>query len=131
MKCLLDVNALIAFGYNHHQFHARVAGWVRSQQIDALLTCPITELGFVRILAQTAAYGFTVPQARDLLLQLKKSSAFRLEFVLDRNDISFLPSWVQFPKQTTDGHLLELAAAHGAVFATIDHRIPGACFIPN
>jgi uncharacterized protein len=131
MKCLLDVNALIAFGYNHHQFHVRVAGWVRSQQIDSLLTCSITELGFVRVLAQTASYGFTVRQARDLLLQLKKSSAFRLEFVPDMNDISVLPEWVGFPRQTTDGHLMGLAAVHGAVLTTLDRRIPGAWLIPN
>lgn len=131
MKYLLDVNALIAFGYNQHQFHGHVAGWVRSQKIDSLLTCSITELGFVRVLAQAVAYGFTVPQARGLLLQLKKSSAFRLECVSDNNDISHLPNWVQFPKQTTDGHLIELAKAHGAVLATLDHRIPGAFLIPD
>jgi predicted nucleic acid-binding protein len=131
VKYLLDVNALIAFGYSQHQFHGDVAGWVRSQQIDSLLTCSITELGFVRVLAQSVAYGFTVPQARDLLLQLKKSRAFRLEFVPDRNDISYLPNWVQFPKQTTDGHLKGLAETHGAIFATLDHRIPGAFLIPS
>ncbi|MEY2879469.1 MAG: hypothetical protein RLZZ15_1849, partial [Verrucomicrobiota bacterium] len=41
-----------------------------------------------------------------------------------------LPAWVQTPAQTTDGHLLALAARHGAKLATLDTGIPGALLIP-
>jgi hypothetical protein len=44
--------------------------------------------------------------------------------------ISTLPSWVKSPAQTTDGHLLQLAKANGAVLATLDAGIPGAYLIP-
>jgi uncharacterized protein len=70
VKYLLDVNVLIALGFLQHEFHQRVAGWVRrlaSQGIPELATCPITELGFVRVLAQAPQYGFTAFQARNLL----------------------------------------------------------------
>jgi hypothetical protein len=49
---------------------------------------------------------------------------------MDRNDISSLPKWVKSPAQTTDGHLLQLAIANGAVLATLDEGIPGAFLIP-
>ncbi|MGB6688664.1 MAG: PIN domain-containing protein [Terracidiphilus sp.] len=130
MRCLLDVNVLIALGYIQHEFHDRVAGWVRSKKVHPLLTCSLTELGFVRILAQTVAYGFTVHRARELLLELKTSTEFQFEFVPDQNDISLLPDWVKTGKSVSDGHLLNLASRHRAALATLDARIPGAFLIP-
>ena len=130
MKYLLEVNALVALGFIHHEFHDRVAAWLRAQQFPPLATCSITELGFVRVLAQAPAYGFTVAQARTLLLRLKKASALSLTFVPDDQDISHLPVWVKTPKQTTDGHLVQLASSNGAVLATLDEGIPGAYLIP-
>ena len=64
MIYLLDVNALVALGFINHEFHDRIAAWVRSQKSPNLASCSITELGFVRVLAQAPAYGFTVTQAR-------------------------------------------------------------------
>jgi predicted nucleic acid-binding protein len=58
MKYPLDVNALVALGFIHHEFHDRVAEWIKAQQLPELATCSITELGFVRILSQAPAYGF-------------------------------------------------------------------------
>ena len=124
MTYLLDVNALLALGFIEHEFHPRISAWMKAQRSPALATCPITELGFVRILSQTPPYGFTVAQAQSLLLKLKKSGAF--SFIPDSHDISRLPAWVKSPRQTTDGHLLELARANQAVLATLDARIPGA-----
>jgi predicted nucleic acid-binding protein len=131
MKYLLDVNALVALGVIHHEFHDRVAAWVRAQRFPPLATCSITELGFVRVLAQAPAYGFTVAQARTLLLRLKKARALPFTFIPDGHDVSHLPAWVKTPKQTTDGHLVQLAGANGAVLATLDERIPGAYLIPH
>jgi hypothetical protein len=34
-------------------------------------------------------------------------------------------------KHVTDGHLLQLAADHGATLATLDEGIPGAFLIPK
>jgi len=131
MKYLLDVNALVALGFIHHEFHDRVAAWLRAQQFPALATCSITELGFVRVLAQAPAYGLTIAQARTLLLRLKKASAPSLTFLPDDHDISRLPVWVKAPKQTTDGHLVQLADSNDAVLATLDEEIPGAYLIPK
>jgi predicted nucleic acid-binding protein len=131
MTYLLDVNALVALGFVNHEFHARVAAWMRAQQFPPLATCSITELGFVRVLAQAPAYGFTVAQARTLLLRLKQANAAEFIFISDDHDISYLPAWVKTPKHTTDGHLARLAAAKGAILATLNGRIPGAYAIPD
>jgi uncharacterized protein len=131
MKYLLDVNALVALGFLQHEFHERVAAWVRTSIAKGtveLATCSITELGFVRILVQAPQYGFSVSQARELLLRLKSAGA--LTFVADDHDISRLPAWVKTAKQTTAGHLVQLAKAKGAILATLDNRIPRAFQVP-
>jgi predicted nucleic acid-binding protein len=134
MTFLLDVSALLAFGVISHEFHHRVGAWVEAQTSQRklqLATCSITELGFVRILSQAASYGVTTAEARALLLKLKAQYAEELTFLSDDQDISRLPSWVQSPKQVTDGHLVQLARANDAVLATLDRGIPGAYLIPS
>jgi hypothetical protein len=133
MKYLLDVNALVALGFLEHEFHERVARWLRrlaAKGTPELATCSITELGFVRVLAQAPQYGFTVGQACNLLQQLKAARMVNFTFIPDGRDVSHLPSWVKTAKQTTDGHLAQLAGANGAVLATLDRRIPQAFLIP-
>ncbi|MGD0456658.1 MAG: PIN domain-containing protein [Terriglobia bacterium] len=133
MKYLLDVNALVALGFLEHEFHERVARWVRrlaAKGTPELATCSITELGFVRVLAQAPQYGFTVGQACNLLQRLKAARTVTFTFIPDGQDISHLPSWVKTAKQTTDGHLAQLAGANSAVLATLDRRIPQAFLIP-
>jgi uncharacterized protein len=131
MRYLLDVNALVVLGFVNHEFHDRLASWVRAQQFPTLATCSITELGFIRVLAQAPAYGFTIAQARTLLLRLKEANVSRFTFIPDNHDVSHLPTWVKTPKQTTGGHLAKLASANGGILATLDGKIPGAYLIPD
>ncbi len=136
MIYLLDVNALVALAFINHEFHHRVASWVQSlgsphPPSAQLATCSITELGFVRVLAQAPAYGLPVAQARTLLLRLKRARASRLTFIADGHDVSHLPAWVRAPKQITDGHLGKLASANAAILATVDDNIPGSYLIPT
>lgn len=130
MKYLLDVNALVALGFDRHEFHGRVAAWLTQHRFPNMATCSITELGFVRVLSQAPSYGFTVAQARTLLLRLKRAYAVPFTFLSDNHDVSHLPAWVKNPRQTTDGHLAELAKAHGAILATLDGKISGAYLVP-
>jgi predicted nucleic acid-binding protein len=136
MIYLLDVNALVALGFINHEFHDRIAAWIKSHDSSSraslhLATCSITELGFVRVLAQVPAYGFTVVQARTLLLRIKHARNSLLAFIPDGHDVSQLPTWVRAPKQITDGHLSRLASANGAILATLDENIPGSYLIPK
>jgi hypothetical protein len=72
-----------------------------------------------------------VIQARTLLLRLKQARTSPLKFISDEHDVSHLPAWVKAPKQITDGHLSKLAAANGAVLATLDESLPGSYLIPK
>ena len=134
MRYLLDVSALVSFGFHEHEFHPRMARWVKDLSgtpETEFLTCSITELGFVRVLSQTTQYGATVADARGLLLKLKANEPMRFVFISDQHDVSQLPLWVRTPKQIADGHLVSLAAAHNGVLATLDAKIPRAFLIPT
>ncbi|MGH9741123.1 MAG: PIN domain-containing protein [Candidatus Acidiferrum sp.] len=133
MKYLLDVSALVALGVLQHEFHLRAKNWVRSlatAQQPELLTCSITELGFVRIVVPVSQYGLTLGQAQSLLVRVKEQAGVKFTFISDDHDATRLPTWVKGASQITDGHLLELAKAHGANLATLDAKIPRSFLIP-
>jgi predicted nucleic acid-binding protein len=131
-KYLLDVNVLVALGIGDHEFHTSVAMWLRTlSSDDELMTCAITELAFVRVLAQLSQTELSIAAAKALLLQVKLDGAFKFTFLMDDLDATRLPGWVKTPKQTTDGHLAALAKANDATFATLDRSIPGAFLIPQ
>jgi len=70
-----------------------------------------------------------VDGARALLPQLKNTPGLTITFINDDQDVTGLPAWVKTGRRTTDGHLVQLALAHGAVLATLDGKIPGAYLI--
>jgi hypothetical protein len=59
---LLDVNVLLALSYDDHVHNARIRRWVSQLAAEdghdriIFATCPITELGFVRVGCGKAAY---------------------------------------------------------------------------
>lgn len=134
MRYLLDVNALVVLGLLQHEFHEQVARWLHSIGsfgAPDLATCSITELGFIRVLAQAPLYGINISQARSLLLRMKTGNVLNFTMIADDHGVAQLPSWVKTAKQTTDGHLVQLAKANHAVLATLDSRIRGAFVIPE
>lgn len=132
MTYLLDVNALIALGFREHEFHERVAAWVSGLAPSvALVSCPITELGFVRVLQQAAHYRVPISESRKLLGQLRKNQNRSIGFIPDDHGVETLPAWVVNGRQSTDGYLSALARKHQAVLATLDEGIKGAFVIPD
>ncbi len=135
MMYLLDVNALLAIQYPKHVHHARVRAWIaalhaeRGQDDAVFATCPITELGFVRIASGKAGHSTSVDCARSDLHTLK--SRQKMLFIPDHIPARRLPAWVRKSDQTTDGYLLALAKVHGGHLATLDRFIPGAVLIPD
>jgi len=123
---LLDVNALLALAHMSHAMHDRAQAWVaRLSRADRLATCAITELGFVRVGPQ-ARLSPDVAASAGLLAALKQCRHPPFVVLSDALGAADLPVWVKTPGQTTDGHLLALAGAHGARLATFDAGIPGA-----
>lgn len=136
---LLDVNVLIALGDPGHVQHARARAWFLSPARQAWATCPITENGFVRILAQPSYMGFAggPDDARAALGHLTALPGHQFwpdeVSLCDTTRIPRIPS----PNLVTDLYLLALAVARKGKFATLDQRldpalIPGArhaCFV--
>ena len=135
MIFLLDVNVLLALSYDDHVHNARVRQWVSElaaeEGRDRLIfaTCPITELGFVRIGSGKAAYAESADAAREDLEDMR--SSMDMLFIPDDLPARHLPPWVRKSEQTTDGYLLALAKAHDGCLATMDRSIPGSVFIPE
>jgi len=103
---------------DHSAFHA----WRRSHAGAALLSCAITELGFLRVSMQ--AFRYDAAQAVAALAQLKRQLRYAAELPAPR-----LPPWAASAARTTDAYLLQVTTHHGAQLATFDTSIPGAVLI--
>ena len=116
MRYLLDVNALIAAIWKNHPDHATTDAWIRGKE---LATCPISQLGFLRISTNPKALNADMTTTRQLLEAfLQKHGS---QFVAD--DLSPLKSCAQRSEQVTDYYLAELAANKGMKLATLDEGI--------
>jgi toxin-antitoxin system PIN domain toxin len=127
-RYLLDVNVVLALVDENHWHHAVARRWAKTTQPAAWLLCPIVENAVLRILSTPAYTGFVggVASALELLEQFRAMP-----------QVSFQPDTVSFagdaiplatldrvtPKHLADLHLLGLARAAGARFATFDRRI--------
>lgn len=135
MKFLLDVNALIAWGWLDHPLHNRTAHWLRgviSNPKSLIYTSAIPEIAFVRVSVQrssgAAAVETAVENLTDMLASLGRHHRFLPDDLSSRRHF---PAWCGNHKRTTDSHLLALAEKHGLQLATLDTGIPGAFVIPE
>jgi len=124
---LLDINVLIARVDPNHEFHARVRAWLKPRSAQGIVTCPLTENGFLRIYGHPNYPGGPgSPEHARLDLQVIRALPDH-QFVGDTlsiADTTLFPSLQgASPKALTDLYLLALAAAHGLQFATFDQEI--------
>jgi len=133
MNYLLDVNVLVAWGWEDHEHHELASRWIKvlktSKADTKLFTCPITELGFVRVSMYRSSGQVTCHQAGRVLKTMLESLENKHGFLRDEITSYEWPKWCKGASQTTDAHLLQLAENHGAVFATLDKKIPRAYVI--
>jgi predicted nucleic acid-binding protein len=122
VRYLLDVNALIAWHHANAQDHAAFHAWRKANARGTLLSCAITELGFVRVSMQVFRYD--PARAYAALAQMKPYLRFAAELPPPR-----LPAWTTTAARTTDAYLSQVAAHHDARLATFDTGIPGATLI--
>lgn len=119
---LLDVNALLALGWAEHEAHNTIVKRLSPAVLWA--TCPITQLGFVRISSTSGIFSRTLspPQAHAALQALCADKQHRF--------VSEHPSLLEAdlgrlsgPRQTTDAYLLTLAQHHHMRLLTLDRRL--------
>ena len=111
MKFLLDVNTLLAAILAIHSRHQVADTWLRRK---LLATCPLSELGFLRISTHPKAYNLPMAIARQALEAFVK--AHKVEFV--PADLPAIESGAHKSEAVTDSYLAEPAAHHGMKLAT-------------
>jgi toxin-antitoxin system PIN domain toxin len=124
---LLDVNVLVALFHPDHVHHEAAHAWMAANRQDGWATCPLTENGLLRILANAATSGIHESAA---------SIRLRLESFCSSGNHVFWPDSVSLRderrfrlagathKQLTDIYLLGLSVENGGRLATFDQRIP-------
>jgi uncharacterized protein len=126
MRALLDINVLIALLDTDHPFHRYAAEWLARNLRHGWASCPITQNGCVRIMAQPG-YPNSVPVS-EVADRLRDASAHASHRFWP-DDVSLLDARlvdtqrIHGPRQTTDIYLLALAARHLGRFVSFDGGI--------
>ena len=114
MSHLLDVNFLVACGWKSHAHHRAARQWLDSQ--TAFYTCPLTQLGFLRV-SLSPAFRATFEDARTVLEELITVRAAR--FVADTVPATALPA-LNSAGDVTDAYFVALAREARLRLATLD-----------
>ena len=125
---LLDVNALIALGWDAHQHHDTMVAWFNRHAKQGWATCAMTQSGFVRVLSQPAVARHTQSVA-DLAASLLRNLAhpthrlLALDFNFDEV-MARCSGGVVGHRQITDAYLLTAAMRADARLVTFDQGVP-------
>jgi hypothetical protein len=125
---LLDVNVLVALFCAEHVHHDLAHDWFADHRDDGWATCPVTENGFVRVVAQLAAGDASLRPASilDRLAKFRRDPhhAFWPDAVSLTDRSLFEQALIRGHRQVTDVYLLGLARQKDACLATFDGTIP-------
>jgi toxin-antitoxin system PIN domain toxin len=123
---LLDVNVLVALFHPDHIYHDAAHAWFAANRNRGWATCPLTENGVLRVLANSATFGdhHSSASVRSRLDALCSSEehVFWPDTVSFRDEHLFNLSGVSH-RQIADIYLLGLAVSNGGRLATFDRRI--------
>ena len=125
---LLDVNVLVALFDPDHIHHELAHDWFADHRAEGWATCPVTENGFIRVLANPA-YGSAVTRPPDLATRLRRfcdsgHHQFWPDAVSLRDNALFDAAFIAGHRQLTDGYLLRLAKKKGGRLVIFDRAIP-------
>jgi toxin-antitoxin system PIN domain toxin len=113
----LDVNLLLACAWRSHRDHAAARQWLSRQR--SFTTCPIAQLGFLRV-SMSPAYRASCADAQAALAGITTLSQAR--FIPDDLPANKLPP-LDSHADVTDAHLVALARAHSLKLATLDNAL--------
>ncbi|MEO6626026.1 MAG: TA system VapC family ribonuclease toxin [Burkholderiaceae bacterium] len=127
MRALLDVNVLIALHDRDHVHHLGAAQWLAGNMDAGLASCPLTQNGCLRIMAQP---GYPNAQPISLLVGMLQSATQNALHAFWPDDVSMLDATrfqhnrIHSSRQLTDLYLLALAVKNGGRLVSFDLRIP-------
>lgn len=124
---LLDVNVLVALFDPDHVHHDLAHDWFAENRSRGWATCPLTENGFVRVLANPA-YASPVCRPGAILDHLRRfcsdsAHQFWPDSVSLLDEQLFTPGVVAGHRHVTDVYLLGLAVSRRGCLATFDRSI--------
>jgi toxin-antitoxin system PIN domain toxin len=127
MRALLDVNVLIALLDEAHVHHHRARGWLADNIDSGWASCPLTQLGCVRIMAQPA---YPNPQPAAVVARRLSAATRERHHEFWPATLSALSddvlSWpdVLTSRHATDAYLLALAVDRRGRLVTFDRHVP-------
>jgi len=114
VSVLLDVNLLLACGWQSHTKHAAALAWL--DELRTFCTCPLVELGFLRV-SMRPAFRVSFADAARVLADIKQRSGWSM--VSEDVDTQALPA-LTLHTDVTDAYLIILARAKALRLATLD-----------
>ena len=124
---LLDLNILTALLWPAHEHHSAAHAWFSSRSNGRWATCPLTQLGFVRLVTNPAFSrdALSPPEAIALLAQnvAHANHEFWSESLQVPSAIRGLELRLHGYRQLTDAYLLALAKQRKGVLATFDRGL--------
>ena len=125
--CLLDVNVLVALTWPTHIHHAAARRWFARNASSGWATCPITQLGFVRLssnpkIIRDAVAPRDAVTLLERLVELPGHLFWPADVMVAANGPFASLAFVGH-RQTTDAYLLALAQSQQGRLATLDRGI--------
>jgi uncharacterized protein len=124
---LLDLNILTALLWPAHEHHEAAHRWFGNRRDARWATCPLTQLGFVRIVSNPVFSRDALSPAGALALLVENLMHPDHEFWADSIEVPAaikpLESQLQGYRQFTDAYLLTLARQRKGVLATFDRGL--------
>ncbi|MCY4395030.1 MAG: hypothetical protein OXC10_07855 [Rhodospirillaceae bacterium] len=127
MTFLLDLNLLLALAWPSHVHRDIAHAWFQREAAPRWATCPVTQLGFIRLSSNPAFTSDAVSPTEALSLLGGMTALEGHEFWSDDVDCASaaLAGGMRMTvhRQVTDACLLSLARAHAGCLATLDRRM--------
>lgn len=128
---LPDVNLLLAMAWPNHQFHGPARRWFGDRSGN-WFTCPLTQLGFVRLSSNPVFTPHAKTPLEATLLLGAMVAHPEHDFLADSEALvgeifQELATRLQGHKQVTDAYLVALARDRAVRLVTFDRRIEVFC----
>jgi uncharacterized protein len=124
---LLDLNILTALLWPAHEHHAAAHAWWENRGNAGWATCPLTQLGFVRLVTNPAFSRDALSPAEGVGLLAQNVAHARHEFWSEDVQVSTAVRGMECRllgyRQLTDAYLLALARQRKGVLATFDRGL--------
>ena len=125
---LLDINVLLAWLWPAHEAHKAAQLWMQNHGQEPWATCPITEMGFLRIVTNRS-FSPNAPTWIEAITVLGKHTKGSSTHSFWHDSLTLaeidhmIGSRIKGPNQIADAYLLAMAIHRKGRFVTFDYRI--------